>query len=163
MGQDFRDDFAASVAGQGDDDRLRAILTAVCERTGMGFAAIARVTEERWIACHVLDKIEFGLNPGHELEIKTTICNEIRQCGRAVIIDEVSADEDWRSHPAPMLYGFESYASLPVILPDGSFYGTLCAIDPAPRKLSGAEIVAALQAAADEAARILSEKIAAPV
>ena len=39
------------------------ILDVVCRITGMGFAAVARVTEDRWIACSVRDEIAFGLRP----------------------------------------------------------------------------------------------------
>jgi GAF domain-containing protein len=156
----MKDDFAAEVAVQGDDDRIREILEQVCALTGMGFVAVARVTEERWIACQVLDKLEFGLDPGDELQIKQTICDDIRRCGEGIIIDQVSADEDWRTHPVPMLYGFESYVSLPIFLADGSFYGTLCAIDPEPRALSGPQTVAELQRCAERVAALLSAKVA---
>ena len=37
------------------------------------------------------------------------------------------------------MYGFQSYISMPIILTDGSFFGTLCAIDPRPRKLNNPE------------------------
>lgn len=40
------------------------ILEVVCRTTGMRFAAVARVTEERWVACSVLDNIDFGLKSG---------------------------------------------------------------------------------------------------
>ena len=60
------------------------ILEVVCRTTGMGFAAVARVTQERWVACAVRDEIAFGLLPGGELNVKTTICDEIRDSGRAV-------------------------------------------------------------------------------
>jgi hypothetical protein len=42
------------------------ILDVVCQMTGMGFAAIARVTDQRWIACSVRDDINFALGPGME-------------------------------------------------------------------------------------------------
>ena len=112
----MRDAFAAEVAAEGDDPAIHSILQEVCGLTGMGFAAVARVTEDRWIACQVIDKIEFGLDPGDELEIKKTICDDIRKSGQAIIIDEVGADPKWRRHPVPMLYGFESYASIPIML-----------------------------------------------
>ncbi len=35
------------------------ILEVVCRTTGMGFAALARVTDTKWIACAVRDEIEF--------------------------------------------------------------------------------------------------------
>jgi signal transduction histidine kinase len=109
--------------------------------TGMGFAAVARVTEERWIACGVKDDIGFGLQPGGELKVKTTLCNEVRQKRDPVIINHVAEDEVYCGHPTPAMYGFQSYISMPIILPDGRFFGTLCAIDPQPAKLKTPEVV----------------------
>ena len=142
----MKDAFAADVAAQGDDDEIRAILEEVCRVTQMGFAAVARVTEDRWIACQVVDKIGFGLDPGDELEIKTTICDEIRESGRSVFIDHVATDPAWRTHHTPALYGFESYVSIPILLEDGSFFGTLCAIDPEPSSSPLAPLVPRLEA-----------------
>jgi GAF domain-containing protein len=139
------DSFRADIAAVQDVPGIRQILEQVCVLTGMGFAAVARVTGDRWIACQVLDKIEFGLNPGDELEIKTTICDEIRASGKGVFIDHVGNDPAWRTHHTPAMYGFESYASIPILLGDGSFFGTLCAIDPAPRATPLREIVAVLE------------------
>ena len=59
----------------------------------MGFAAVARVTNEKWVACIVRDEIAFGLVPGGELKLETTICHEIRQSGEAVIINEVNKND----------------------------------------------------------------------
>jgi GAF domain-containing protein len=152
----LRDELAADAIRAGDNQRLRAILEEVCEITGMGFAAVARVTEQRWIACQVLDRIEFGMEPGDELKIMTTICNDIRECGEAIIIDSVGDNPHWKTHAAPMLYGFESYASLPLYTRDGEFFGTLCAIDPTRHDLTGAAMVVALQEYAREVEVILA-------
>lgn len=117
------------------------LLEVVCRITGMGFAAIARVTEDKWIACAVRDTIHFGLVSGSELKIETTICNEIRQNREAVAIDHVAKDETFAFHPTPAMYGFQSYISMPIIYQDGTFFGTLCAIDPKPAKLNNIEIL----------------------
>ena len=117
------------------------MLDVICRITGMGFAAIARVTESRWIACSVKDDIAFGLKPGGELTLETTICNEIRQRPEPVVIDEVLHDGKYCNHPTPALYGFQSYISIPILLPNGEFFGTLCAIDPRPARLNTPEIV----------------------
>src|SRR5688572_1001978 len=100
----MKDDFAAAVVSQGNDDHVRAILAEVARITHMGFVAVARVTDERWIACQVSDDIQFGLKPGDELPLETTICNEIRQCGEAVVIDHVDAHPEWKTHPVPERY-----------------------------------------------------------
>ena len=88
----------------------------------------------------MLDRIEFGLNPCDELEISTTICDEIRRSGHAVVIDDVDTDPEWSRHRTPALYGFRSYLSLPIVLADGSFFGTLCAIDPDARQARLADV-----------------------
>lgn len=137
MSHDFQEDIDAV----GRIDAVSTILDVVCRLTGMGFAAVARVTEDRWIACQVLDKIAFGLTPGGELAVATTICNEIRQTGHAVVIDHVSQDDAFCGHPTPAQYGFESYISMPIVRRDGSFFGTLCAIDPKPAQLRNPEII----------------------
>ena len=119
---------------------IENLLDVVCRTTGMGFAAIARVTEDRWIACSVHDTISFGMVPGDELAIKTTICNEIRQREAAVVINNVSEDPHYHDHHTPAMYGFKSYISVPIVRKDGRFFGTLCAIDPAPHDLDIPEV-----------------------
>ena len=76
-----------------------------------------------------------GFVPGSELAIQTTICNEIRQSGQAVVIDEVATDGLFKTHHVPALYGFQSYISVPIQW-NGAFFGTLCAIDPKPNTLN---------------------------
>lgn len=120
---------------------VKTMLEVICRSTGMGFAAVARVTEDRWIACSVQDEIGFGLTPGDELEIGTTICNEIRASGEAVVIDHVDESESYCGHPTPRMYGFKSYISLPIRLKSGEFFGTLCAIDPKPNQLQNPRVM----------------------
>ena len=130
-------------------DAVPKILDVVCRATGMGFAAVARVTEDRWIACAVRDDIHFGLEPGGELKVETTICNEIRASRQPVVIDHVAEDQAFCGHPTPAMYGFQSYISVPIRRPDGSFFGTLCAIDPRPARLNTPETVGMFNLFAD--------------
>jgi signal transduction histidine kinase len=122
-----------------------SILEMVCRSTGMRFAVVARVTAETWTACAVRDEIDFGLEAGRDLPLKTTICDEIRDCGKAVIIDHVSLDPNFRTHHTPKLYGFESYISVPILRTSGEFFGTLCALDPLPAKVSDPKVIATFE------------------
>ncbi len=130
-------------------DAIPNILQVVCQSTGMGFAAVARVTDAKWVCCSVLDTIGFGLQPGGELQLETTICNEIRQSGQAVVIDHVAQDATFCGHHTPTLYGFQSYISMPVKRRNGEFFGTLCAIDPRPARLDTPETLAMFRLFAD--------------
>ncbi len=56
-------------------DRLDAVKTSlhVLRRiTGLRIVLVARVTDESWTACAVLDEAGFGLQPGDELDLSTT-------------------------------------------------------------------------------------------
>src|SRR3954464_11359489 len=143
------EDIQADVELVGQIESVPTILEVVCRTTGMGFAAVARVTDERWIACAVRDEISFGLKPGGELNLETTICNEIRASGEGVVIDHVAEDEAFCGHPTPKMYGFQSYISMPILRPDGQFFGTLCAIDPRPVRLKTPETIGMFRLFAD--------------
>jgi signal transduction histidine kinase len=115
--------------------RLRVvprILDAVVRATGMRFAAVARVTDERWTACAVRDDLGFGLLPGQDLVLETTICNDIRSHREAVVFGHASEHPVYSTHHTPKYYGLESYASVPIFTVEGEFFGTLCAIDSRP-------------------------------
>ncbi len=142
---DFKEDIDAIQAIAA----VPTILQVVCRATGMGFAAIARVTPQRWVCLAVHDEIGFGLKPGGELSVATTLCHEIRQSREAVAIDHVAEDALYRDHPTPAMYGFQSYMSMPIFLRDGSFYGTLCAIDPKPAKLNDPAVTGMFRMFAD--------------
>lgn len=125
---------------------IPAILQVISETTGLRFAAVARVTEARWTALAVLDTFGFGVAVGGELDATTTLCNEIRSAQKTIVIDKASEDEHYREHPTPRLYGFESYIAVPVFRSDGSFFGTICALDPIPRALKGSAIQPMMEA-----------------
>lgn len=137
MGKDVAGDVAViqSIAA------IPTILDVVCRTTGMGFAAVARVTSDRWVACEVLDNIHFGLPAGGELDVSTTICAEVRDLKEEVIIDHVDEDPVFAFHHTPRQYGFQSYISVPILVEGGQFFGTLCAIDPHPRQLKNTQVV----------------------
>lgn len=124
-----------SVESVGRIAGVPAILKAVSELTGMRYVVIARVTKQRWIACAVLDEMNFGLPPGGELEVATTLCSEVRDRKEPIVIEHASEDTSYCQHPTPKAYGIESYVAVPIVLKNGEFFGTLCAVDSRPAKL----------------------------
>ena len=145
----FRDDFTGDLQAIARIGAVNKILDVVGVTTGMGFTAVARVTDRRWVAMAVRDRISFGLKPGGELKVETTICDEIRQSGHVVVFDDAAADTVFCDHPTPGYYGFRSYISVPVTLPDGRFFGTLCAIDPKPARVNTPQTIEMFKLFAD--------------
>ncbi|MDQ0702235.1 signal transduction histidine kinase [Pseudomonas sp. W3I7] len=148
---------AADIATIGRISAVPAMLQVISDMTGLRFAAVARVTDDTWTACAVLDQLEFGLGVGGELDLTTTICHEIRGSHVSVVIDKASEDPLYHDHHTPRIYHFESYISVPVFRTDGRFFGTLCALDPNPAPLRSSSI----QSTMESFARVLSLQIEA--
>jgi len=129
-------DIEQDVAAVGRIQAVPTLLQVLCDITGMRFAAVARVTDGTWTACAVQDNIGFGLVPGGQLELSTTLCKEVRENNVPIIIEHASDDTQYRTHHTPRTYGIESYISVPIVLPEGGYFGNLCAIDPLPAKLA---------------------------
>jgi signal transduction histidine kinase len=125
-------------------NRLQAVptlLEVLCESTGMRFAAVARVSENTWTACVVKDEISFGVTAGGQLDLESTLCIESKRSNAPIVIEHASTDPRYCNHPTPKLYKFESYVSVPIVLPNGRYFGNLCAIDPAPAKVADPKIL----------------------
>lgn len=138
---DSRESLARDIGAVSRIAAVPSILQMICAETGMGFAAVARVTDATWTACAVHDTVNFGLKAGGQLELKTTLCFESRAARSAIVIDQFSTDTTYRGHHTPAIYGLESYISVPIILPNGDYFGNLCAIDARPAKVSELRVV----------------------
>ncbi len=123
-------------------EAVPVLLRVIAETTGMGFAAVARVTAGTWTACAVYDRIAFNLKAGEQLDLSTTLCKEVRASRQPVLIEHASLDPTYCKHPTPKRYGIESYISVPIILSDGHYFGNLCAVDRRPAKVADPGVVA---------------------
>ena len=134
---------------------LPTILELVSDLTTLRFVCVARVTDTSWTACAVLDKLGFGLRPGDQLDVATTLCREVRIHDKPIIIDQVSKDAHYCNHPTPQMYGFESYFSMPLHTSQGEYFGTLCGLDKLPAPLSEPKTTRALELVAQMISRQL--------
>jgi GAF domain-containing protein len=130
------DAIALDIAAINRIGAIPSLLRVICDFTGMGFAAVARVTDDDWTACAVLDAIGFGLQPGDHLDLETTLCCESRAAREAIAFDHASEDPIYRDHHTPRIYRIESYISVPIVRKDGKYFGNRCAIDRKPRRVS---------------------------
>jgi GAF domain-containing protein len=133
---------ARDVAAVANLSAVPKLLEILCTVSGMRFAAVARVSDESWTACAVRDGIEFGLAPGVQLDLKSTLCFESRAARIPIVIDRASTDPRYRDHHTPRTYGIESYISVPILLPGGRYFGNLCAIDRQPANPSDPRVLA---------------------
>lgn len=138
---DYKDDLFKDLEVVRRISFVPSMLEIICQITGMGFAAVARVTEDRWLACSVRNEVQFGLKEGEELKLETTLCNEIRNHRQPIIIDHVDECSQYKNHHTTKMYKLQSYISFPIILPNGTFFGTLCAIHSKPAPINNKKII----------------------
>ncbi|SFD49786.1 GAF sensor signal transduction histidine kinase [Sulfitobacter brevis] len=138
-------DFQADIEIISGSDFIGTVLETIMLATDMRFAAVARVTADRWVTCRSVDEVNFGLVQGDEIEIESTFCETVRVTGERVMFNNVATDDQFRNHPIAAKFGIVSYASIPIYRGDGSFFGTLCAIDTEPREVKHPRVVAMLE------------------
>jgi signal transduction histidine kinase len=141
IAHDSDEDIARDIAAVNMLQAVPTLLEVLCETTGMRFAAVARVSDSTWTACVVKDDIGFGLKPGGQLDLETTLCIESKRSNAPIVIEQASTDPRYCNHHTPQLYKIESYVSVPIVLSNGRYFGNLCAIDPAPAKVADAKIL----------------------
>ena len=135
-----KQDLSGDLAAINQISIIPQLLEVICRTTNLRFAAIARVTDDQWLACATLDNVPLGLKAGDELEIKDTFCNQVHKTGKPVIFDDVKKDATYIDHHVPKLYGIESYISVPIYKKNGEFFGTLCALDSVPATIDTPEV-----------------------
>jgi signal transduction histidine kinase len=138
---DTLEEIARDVAAVSKIEAVPTLLEVLCDTTGMRFAAVARVTESTWTACVVKDGIDFGLQPGDQLDLESTLCIESKRSNEPIVIEHASVDPRYYSHHTARIYKIESYVSVPIVLANGRYFGSLCAIDPAPAKVADPKII----------------------
>jgi signal transduction histidine kinase len=134
-------DIAHAVAAIGRIDAVPTLLGVLCETTGMRFAVVARVTGKIWTACAVQDDIELGVKAGGQLTFRTNSAFELQASRTPIVIEHASADPRYRTSAASKIYKIESYISVPIFLPNGRYFGNLCAHDPLPIKVAGPHVL----------------------
>jgi GAF domain-containing protein len=121
------------------------IMNTLAALTGLRMICVAHVTETTWTACAVLDQLNLGLKPGDPLDVTTTLCEDVRDTGIAIVIDSIDDSPVYREHPIPLMHGFKSYFSLPLFRPCGAYFGTLCGLDPHPASLNNKTTVTTMR------------------
>jgi signal transduction histidine kinase len=135
------EDSARAVAAIARTDAVPTLLKVLCEMTGMRVAVVARVTDKTWTVCAVKDEANFGLRPGMELAVNTTLCFDSRAWRAPIVIEHASADPRYCNHEAPKRYQIEGYVSVPIIRANGGYFGNLSALDPRPAKVADPRIL----------------------
>ncbi len=127
---------------QSTGEMVEAVLRLLVGQLGMRSSHLAHVVPEddRYEIVSSFNEAGGSEVPaGAQLELHKTYCSEISRLNEPepLIVEDAQEDHRFASHPAPEAFpNIGSYLGVPVVMSDGSLYGTLCAVDPKPRHLS---------------------------
>ncbi len=138
---DFLPEIRKAVTAVGRNEYIPMLLQVLCEITGLGFAAVARVAGSTWGACAVQDDIHLGITPGCQLALGEGLYDESRRTHIPMFISRVNEDEHYPEHPLLERVGVETYCSVPITLGNGRYFGNLCALDSKPASLAPAYVL----------------------
>jgi HD domain-containing protein/GAF domain-containing protein len=84
------------------------------------------------------DHARFGLQPGDAVPLAESHCRRMLDGDISCTVPDLAADPVARDMRITRAIGLRAYAGVPIHLPDGSLYGTLCAVDARPSPGLGA-------------------------
>ncbi len=132
----------AEVEAAGRIAAMPRILEIACHVAGMRFAAVAHVTPAGWTACAVRDALGTGVRPGTRLEPEAMLCGMVSRDLRPRLVENLDA-AGTRAALGGLRLG--SCVSVPIVLADGSVFGTLCAADPEACEVEPRRILSAFE------------------
>ena len=126
---------------------LPSVLKALRGLTQTRFAALVRLTDQKWQACLVDDHASLGIRAGDVFPIEDTLCAQVREIHAPVNQPSVGPDMagENTAHMARAL-GIRCHFSYPVFAADGAFFGALCLMDTTPHEPLSSAVVDAVAA-----------------
>lgn len=125
---DTADDTARAVAALARIDAVPTLLKVICVMTGMRLSTVTRATDGAWTALAVRDGLCLGLAPGERLKFLENVGLDDQISHVPIVIERASGDSPY-STPYSSTAPFESFMSVPIILGNGHYFGSLCALD----------------------------------
>lgn len=132
------------------------ILKLVVRLTGMRFAAIAKFSDDDWVACSVNDQISLGIRTGESFPLEQSMCSNMIAERKTLYVPSISHDERYRSNISSQVYGFDSCISVPIFVHSDELFGALCVLDPSAQLDQSHETLEVLQIFCNLIGRIFS-------
>jgi GAF domain-containing protein len=101
-------------------------------RLGFALWLVTRIVEDQWVIEELRDE-GYGVNVGDAFRFADTYCSKMVEGEGPHFAPEASAVPCYAGAAIGKQLPIASYIGVPLRRADGSLFGTLCAIDPAPQ------------------------------
>lgn len=113
----------------------RAVLAFLHQRFGLDLWMVTRTEGDDWIVLQAEDH-GYSVAPGTVFRWADSFCSEMVKGHGPRIAPDVQLVPVYRDAPIGQQVPIQAYVGVPLTLADGSLFGTLCGIDPAPQPAS---------------------------
>ncbi len=110
----------------------RAVLLFLHQRLGFDLWMITRTQGDDWIVLQSEDH-GYGVAAGKVFPWRDSFCSEMVKGNGPHIAPQSDVIPAYALAPIGRQVQIKAYAGVPIVLKDGSLFGTLCAIDPVPQ------------------------------
>jgi diguanylate cyclase (GGDEF)-like protein/PAS domain S-box-containing protein len=126
---------AERVRSERPDGAVQRVLELAREQLGMDVTYLSEIGEERQVFRALAgDSESFGVETGGEVPLEATYCARMLRQEIPGAVPDTALQPQLKALPITDEAGVGAYLGVPVELPDGGLYGTLCAVshDPKP-------------------------------
>ena len=110
----------------------RSALSLLHQRLGFKLWMVTRTEGNDWIVLHTEDS-GYGVEPGQVFQWSDSFCSRMMAGLGPQAAPDASAIDAYNEAPIGKQVLIGAYVGVPIYRADGSFFGTLCAIDPDPQ------------------------------
>ncbi|WP_350647187.1 sensor domain-containing diguanylate cyclase [Pseudomonas sp. HY13-MNA-CIBAN-0226] len=114
------------------EDTAREVLSFLRRRLGFDLWMVTRADGDDWTVLHCEDH-GYEIQPGRVLSWSDSFCSEMVNGAGPRIAPNAALVPCYAAAPISQQLAINSYIGVPLLLSDGSLFGTLCAIDPSPQ------------------------------
>ena len=126
-----RPDTVAAPTLSGFASAAREVLADLHDRVGFAACAVGRVQGDSWVV-RLVEGDDRRLHAGASFRWSETICARMTTTGGPLVVPRLDEVQRYASALFARRLGVGAYAGVPLYQPDGSLFGTLCAISPHP-------------------------------
>jgi diguanylate cyclase len=121
-----------AVQGMSFEAASAEVLRFLRDRFGFALWMVTRTRGDDWIVLQA-DDDGYGVRPGRVHRWQDTVCYRMVEGAGPRIAPDARSVPAYADAPIGQQMPIGAYVGVPLTMPDGSLFGTLCAIDPAPQ------------------------------
>lgn len=138
-------------------DAIDQIVESIRVHLGMDVAFASRFVDGHRQFTHIRSAIPLPLAPGDSEPLEETFCQRVLDGRLPALIHDASQHAEAREIPLTQMLPVGAHLNVPLVMRDGSIYGTFCCVSQKPDFSITERDMAALRAFADLTAKIIED------